>query len=201
MVLTPGVSMWLLVATPASNFNTDPGYCRTTDPDMALSGSPALGLGVTKVPGGSTSHPNRHDPSNNMTFRHQHGSRWRPSPQKSTWVLDGNRNHRHQHRYWLQEGHGSRYGPQLQFWPRLYHVVVILATWICMALASAWPLSTNMVPGCWLDSWIHMTLNCNRNYRHRLQPGCCKTRDQNQKWAWHGSNQDLDNVMCFYVNK
>lgn len=71
-----------LVATPTSDFNTDPGYCRTTDPDMAL--SPALGLDVTTVLGGSTSHPDRHDSSNNMTFRHQHGSRWTPSPRKST---------------------------------------------------------------------------------------------------------------------
>lgn len=67
-------SLWLLVAMRAMGINTDPGYSRTTNPDMVL-GS-ILGPDVAMALIGCAGHSDQHHPA----LRHQHDPRWGPRP-------------------------------------------------------------------------------------------------------------------------
>lgn len=48
------------MATEAMDINTDPGYCMTMDPSMALGSS--SGLDVIMAPNGNIGHPDQHGP-------------------------------------------------------------------------------------------------------------------------------------------
>lgn len=75
--------MWPLVATWTTDFSTDLGCRRTTDPDIVLGVS--LGLDVIMAPGGGKDHPGRQGPSRRVASVLQHGLRWRSRPLESAW--------------------------------------------------------------------------------------------------------------------
>lgn len=69
--------MWPLVA-PQDMDITDPDCDRTTYPDLIPSSS--QGSNVTRTPGGSTGHSDRHGPYSSVTLRYHLGPSWQPRP-------------------------------------------------------------------------------------------------------------------------
>lgn len=70
-----------LVVTQPSDFNTEPGFGWTMDPDMVL-GS-ILGIDVMMAAGGGKDDPIQHGPNSSLTLGHQRCLRWQPRPQES----------------------------------------------------------------------------------------------------------------------
>lgn len=75
----------------ATDINTDPGYGRAMDPDMALHCS--VGTDNTMASVDSSYHANQPGPSSSKAFRHQHGHRLQSCPWASVWPLTHNQGH------------------------------------------------------------------------------------------------------------
>ncbi|KAL6044857.1 hypothetical protein STEG23_017028, partial [Scotinomys teguina] len=65
----PQASMWPLVATWATDINTDPGYGRTMNPNMVLSSG--LYFEFTRAPGDNSGHSDQHGTCGSVALRLQ----------------------------------------------------------------------------------------------------------------------------------
>ena len=131
----PQSATWLLVVTGTTDIGSDPGCCRVTDADMALSIS--LGLDDTMAPVRAQAM------SNSMALAVA-----RPSGIHLTAVValtlgihvvsGGLRGHGHQYRAWLKQSHGPRHAPREEPGCRCHYG----PRWLYKPRGSVWPPSS-----------------------------------------------------------
>lgn len=117
--------------------------------------------------------------ANSTEQRHLPGHSMVPGGSLACW---------HHHGPWLQQHHGSQYGPLRQYRPQtriipLPQLRLQIPSQPCetkvmtVAFEAIWAIDTNIISGHSTDQGHHMTPGGNRGHGHQLRPSCSKTED------------------------